>query len=546
MPTPRDLQFGSQYSDQNFQQPETISGTTPSQKFSGLLTQLLQRHQKLGTRPFAEQSLNAQQEQVNRTEQTPANMIGASPTAQSSVRANMVSAVQPTVSGANQGMQTFGEQIKSFGDVITNTRQFLKDEEDRQQQLKDNMRQNIIDAATLGGSAGLDSLLKTEEGKQAFKLAGFDADTLIASVKAQEDVKKKREKLEQDQIQVNMDKVRYDMTPKKPGEDLSYLAQAVVSGNVSLEQLTPSQRGEVAAELQKAGVTSPRQAGLESNLGLVEELLNNPNLGRISGFFQGKLRFGDADPRAQLALNQFNQLKGILSLENREKLKGSGAISDFEFRVLGEAATALGRNLNDSDFKAQLEKVKEVFAGKYANTRASGKNGGGGNTTRLLGPDGKQYDVPNDRVDDFLKAGGKRTSFNSGTTSSAVNANKLAEAIIMHESGGRAQPGKSGEYGLAQFLPATWRTISSSYNKAVNRVAKPLVQNTRNEVAVVKWKVADLLNRGYSPREVAMIWNGSLGGSEKPIAKRGRNSSGQAYDTVAYANKVLAVLNKLS
>lgn len=35
-----------------------------------------------------------------------------------------------------------------------------------------------------------------------------------------------------------------------------------------------------------------------------------------------------------------------------------------------------------------------------------------------------------------------------------------------------------------------------------------------------------------------MIWNGSLGGSEKAIPKKGKNKWGQKYDTVAYALKV--------
>ena len=35
-----------------------------------------------------------------------------------------------------------------------------------------------------------------------------------------------------------------------------------------------------------------------------------------------------------------------------------------------------------------------------------------------------------------------------------------------------------------------------------------------------------------------MIWNGTLGGSEKAVAKKGKNKWGQLYDTVAYALKV--------
>lgn len=68
----------------------------------------------------------------------------------------------------------------------------------------------------------------------------------------------------------------------------------------------------------------------------------------------------------QTAVNKAKQLQGILSLEGRNQLKGSGAISDFEFKVLEQAASALGidsktgrSNLNNSDFKAALQDLKK-------------------------------------------------------------------------------------------------------------------------------------------------------------------------------------------
>lgn len=154
------------------------------------------------------------------------------------------------------------------------------------------------------------------------------------------------------------------------GGTLSPLAQAVQNGTIELDKLTPTQRGQVAAELASSGIPSTRQQTLQSNLSVVNALLDNPNVKKISGYIQGKLGVGNLLPGAQLALNQYNQLKGILSLENREKLKSSGAISDFEFKVLSDAATALGRNLSDTEFQNQLRVIKDVFEGKYALTNA--------------------------------------------------------------------------------------------------------------------------------------------------------------------------------
>lgn len=167
------------------------------------------------------------------------------------------------------------------------------------------------------------------------------------------------------------------------GDAIANLARAIQSGTIKIEDLPPGAITQVAPYLSQI-TQSQRQQALTSNLTLVNELISNPNIDKISGFFQGKLGLGNLQPSAQLALNQFNQLKGTLSLENREKLKGSGAISDFEFKVLSDAASALNRNLSDSEFKNQLQKIKEVFEGKY-NQTLGGTPSTGGNPNDPLG-----------------------------------------------------------------------------------------------------------------------------------------------------------------
>lgn len=72
---------------------------------------------------------------------------------------------------------------------------------------------------------------------------------------------------------------------------------------------------------------------------------------------------------AQKTVNLFNQLVSMLSLENRQKLKGSGQISDYESKVLEKAASSLTRSLSDEDFRATLEEMKQELSGK----KTSGK-----------------------------------------------------------------------------------------------------------------------------------------------------------------------------
>lgn len=68
--------------------------------------------------------------------------------------------------------------------------------------------------------------------------------------------------------------------------------------------------------------------------------------------------------KGAMTQNYYNQLKGMLSLENRSKLKGSGAISDFESKTLEKAASALGTNLSEDQFRVVLDDLKSSLGGQ--------------------------------------------------------------------------------------------------------------------------------------------------------------------------------------
>lgn len=174
---------------------------------------------------------------------------------------------------------------------------------------------------------------------------------------------------------------------------LSPLAQAVQKGIITIAQVPAAQRAGVSAELATSGIATNRETTLQSYYDVVNSLINNPNAGKISGYVEGFLGLGNLKPGAQLAKNQYDQLKGILSLENREKLKGSGAISDYEFRVLSQAATALGRNLKDEDFMAQLVKIRDVFEGKYKTLQEGGTQNQTISQPQIIEYNGIRYSV---------------------------------------------------------------------------------------------------------------------------------------------------------
>jgi len=67
-------------------------------------------------------------------------------------------------------------------------------------------------------------------------------------------------------------------------------------------------------------------------------------------------------PGTTNAKAKIEQIVAYLSIENREKMEGSGAISDFEARMLGKAATILGNDrISDKLAADELLKVERIL-----------------------------------------------------------------------------------------------------------------------------------------------------------------------------------------
>lgn len=73
-----------------------------------------------------------------------------------------------------------------------------------------------------------------------------------------------------------------------------------------------------------------------------------------------------------------NQIIGKLKLEAREKLKGSGQISDAEQKMLGESVAALNIDSSEEEYKTQLGKIKDILNKAYQ--RTGGTEGAKGTT----------------------------------------------------------------------------------------------------------------------------------------------------------------------
>ena len=126
------------------------------------------------------------------------------------------------------------------------------------------------------------------------------------------------------------------------------------------EQLQ-GQKLQMENQANSPGVISEKaQTEALSLLSLTDEILQSPYMGQVFGL-KNPFTYYTPGSNEQIVKNQVQQLKGNLSLENREKLKGSGAVSDFEFKVLSQAASALNKNLSNVDAEKELKKIKGVF-----------------------------------------------------------------------------------------------------------------------------------------------------------------------------------------
>lgn len=122
------LQFGQDQASQ-------VAANTPEQKFGFALQGLLQTYQKLGTKPYVEQGMNAQDAQLatsNKTLTDP-SLRGYAPSTIMNAASSAERPFNPTIQGAQNDAQTTGEHIRSLGDAIKNAQDYLKTVQDTQE-----------------------------------------------------------------------------------------------------------------------------------------------------------------------------------------------------------------------------------------------------------------------------------------------------------------------------------------------------------------------------------------------------------------------------
>ena len=98
----------------------TEVGNSAYQKFGLALMDILKQSQSMGTAQFKDAEMAGIDAMTGRVlEETPQDLIGASPGLQAGVRGAHAGAMQPQIAGAQKLGQTFSEQLRSFGDSLS-------------------------------------------------------------------------------------------------------------------------------------------------------------------------------------------------------------------------------------------------------------------------------------------------------------------------------------------------------------------------------------------------------------------------------------------
>lgn len=272
----------------------------------------------------------------------------------------------------------------------------------------------------------------------------------------------------------------------------AYVA-GIRSGTFKPSDVPSEYQNAVAVGLSQADKTQVSETGKEM-IGIIDELLGNTALAGVTGPIQQLRPDILTGGEGILAKNQIDQLIATLKLDNRQKLKGSGAISDFEFKVLGQASTAINKNLPYTQLSSELQKLKDKLTGN-APLPTTPTNG-----DVWKAPDGAEYEYQNGVWESFSEVGNTTVSIPQSSRLAYVNNNPGNLRFAGQE--GATQ----GEGGFARFnspeagVQALERQIKLDASRGltlaqfINKYAPPSENDTQKYVQdMVAWTGASPL-----------------------------------------------------
>lgn len=166
----------------------------------------------------------------------------------------------------------------------------------------------------------------------------------------------------------------------KAGEDdIEAMAKQYKEGKITAAQIPAAKRGKVIAASEKLGavVSEENKRTYLSSVNDVNNLLEGDKYKGISGFLGGVTKTLPGTEARQTA-KEYESFLADLKLSARSALKGQGTISDYEMKVLEDAASGgLDRTASEGAFKQKLVEIRGAMqnaAGEKAKVRVT-KNG---------------------------------------------------------------------------------------------------------------------------------------------------------------------------
>lgn len=141
-----------------------------------------------------------------------------------------------------------------------------------------------------------------------------------------------------------------------------------------------------------------QQNEVQDALDVIRQIRDDPARTSSTGPFEGRgAGYATAGPEGFERVKRLhNNLVDKLALAQAGKLKGQGAISNFEREMLKNAATALSLSLGDKDYETQLGKLEEQFKRMLTPGATPAPPAGGGKPT----------ETPEQRLARLMKAAG--------------------------------------------------------------------------------------------------------------------------------------------
>lgn len=176
----------------------------------------------------------------------------------------------------------------------------------------------------------------------------------------------------------------------KTTEQLDAISEMVLQNPDLLKDFTPTDRSRILGHIatNKDGALPNKRAEsmrsmLDTSLTTIEKLKKMPGMAGAVGAKGPMSLFGllekpAAGSEAADYASHVDTLKSQLTLPRMEMMRGLGAMSDREFKTLSDSATALNRDMSETEFARELANIETALAGVRERLGVAGAPGAGG------------------------------------------------------------------------------------------------------------------------------------------------------------------------